>query len=82
MWSSHRQDYVTLLLTGQILFTVHATPSPALQHARHQYCGLDEDARADEVQLLFLVTDYGRGWSGRVVITRLGGRAGSRRGRS
>ena len=51
-------DYVTLLLTGQFLFTVHATPSPALQHARHQYRGLeDDDARADEVRLLFLVTD-------------------------
>ena len=50
-------DYVTLLLTGQFLFTVHATPSPALQHARRQYGGLDEDARADEVRLLFLVTD-------------------------
>jgi magnesium transporter len=51
-------NYVTLLLTGQFLFTVHATPSPALQHARHQYRGLDdEDARADEVRLLFLVTD-------------------------
>lgn len=36
----------------------HATPSPALQHARHQYRGLDnEGARADEVRLLFLVTD-------------------------
>jgi magnesium transporter len=51
-------NYVTLLLTGQFLLTVHATPSPALQHARHQYRGLDdEDARADEVRLLFLVTD-------------------------
>jgi magnesium transporter len=50
-------DYVTLLLTGQFLFTVHATPAPALQHARHQYRGLDEDARADEIRLLFLVTD-------------------------
>ena len=50
-------DYVTLLLTGQFLFTVHATPCPALQHARHQYCGLDEDARAEEVRLLFLITD-------------------------
>jgi len=51
-------DYVTVLLTGQFLFTVHATPSPALQHARRQYCGLDdEDARADEIRLLFLVTD-------------------------
>jgi Mg2+ and Co2+ transporter CorA len=46
------------LLTEQFLFTVHAAPSPALQHARHQYRGLDdEDARADEVRLLFLVTD-------------------------
>jgi magnesium transporter len=51
-------NYVTLLLTGQFLLTVHATPAPALQHARHQYRGLDdEDARADEVRLLFLVTD-------------------------
>jgi magnesium transporter len=51
-------DYVTLLLTGQFLLTVHATPSPALQQARHEYCGLDdEDARADEARLLFLVTD-------------------------
>jgi Mg2+ and Co2+ transporter CorA len=51
-------NYVTLLLTEQFLLTVHATPSPALQHARHQYRGLDdEDARADEVRLLFLVTD-------------------------
>jgi magnesium transporter len=50
-------NYVTLLLTAQFLFTVHATPSPALQHARHQYGGLDEDARADDVRLLFLVTD-------------------------
>jgi len=51
-------DYVTLLLTGQFLFTVHAAPCPALQHARHQYRDLDdEDARADEVRLLFLVTD-------------------------
>ena len=51
-------NYVTLLLTGQFLLTVHATPSPALQHARHQYRGLDdEDARADEIRLLFLVTD-------------------------
>jgi magnesium transporter len=51
-------NYVTLLLTGQFLFTVHAAPSPALQHARHQYSALDDDdARADEVRLLFLVTD-------------------------
>ena len=51
-------NYVTLLLTERFLFTVHAAPSPALQHARHQYSGLDdEDARADEVRLLFLVTD-------------------------
>ena len=50
-------DYVTLLLTGQFLFTVHATPCPVLQHARHQYCGLDEDARGEEVRLLFLITD-------------------------
>jgi Mg2+ and Co2+ transporter CorA len=51
-------NYITLLLTGQFLLTVHATPSPALQHARHQYRGLDdEDARADKVRLLFLVTD-------------------------
>ena len=51
-------NYVTLLLTRQFLLTVHATPSPALQHARQQYRGLDdEDARADEVRLLFLVTD-------------------------
>ena len=50
-------NYVTLLLTGQFLLTVHATPAPALQHARHQYRGLEEDARADEVRLLFLVTD-------------------------
>jgi magnesium transporter len=50
-------NYVTLLLTAQFLFTVHATPSPALQYARHQYGGLDEDARADEIRLLFLVTD-------------------------
>jgi magnesium transporter len=35
-------NYVTLLLTEQFLFTVHATPTPALQHARHQYSGLDE----------------------------------------
>jgi len=51
-------DYVTLLLTGQFLFTVHAAPSAPLQHARHQYRDLDdEDARADEVRLLFLITD-------------------------
>ena len=51
-------NYVTLLLTGQFLLTVHATPSPALQHVRDQYRGLgDEDARADEIRLLFLVTD-------------------------
>ena len=50
-------NYASLLLTEQFLFTVHATPSPALQHARQQYRGLDEDARADEVRLLFLVTD-------------------------
>ena len=51
-------NYVTLVLTRQFLFTVHATPSAPLQHARHQYCALDdEDARADEVRLLFLVTD-------------------------
>lgn len=51
-------NYVTLLLTGRVLFTVHATPSASLQYARDQYCALDdEDARADEVRLLFLVTD-------------------------
>jgi len=50
-------NYVTLVLTGQFLFTVHATPSPALQHARHQYGALDQDARADEIRLLFLITD-------------------------
>ena len=51
-------NYVTLLLTEQFLFTVHAAPSAPLQQARRQYCGLDdEDARADEVRLLFSVTD-------------------------
>src|SRR5215469_9768087 len=53
-----KPNYVTLLLTEQFLFTVHATPSAPLQHARHQYRALDdEDARADAVRLLFLVTD-------------------------
>jgi magnesium transporter len=51
-------NYVTLVLTGQFLLTVHATPSTALQHARHQYCSMDdEDTRADGVRLLFQVTD-------------------------
>jgi Mg2+ and Co2+ transporter CorA len=51
-------NYVTLVLTAQFLFTVHATPAAPLQHARDQYRGLDdEDARADGVRLLFLVTD-------------------------
>jgi magnesium transporter len=53
-----KANYVSLLLTRQFLFTVHATPSAPLQHARHQYCALDDkDARADEIRLLFLVTD-------------------------
>ena len=51
-------NYVTLLLTQQFLFTMHTTPSPPLQHARHQYRSLDDEgARADGVRLLFLVTD-------------------------
>jgi hypothetical protein len=51
-------NYVTLVLTGQFLLTVHATPSAPLQCARHEYRGLeDQDARADEVRLLFLVSD-------------------------
>jgi len=53
-----RASYITLLLTGQFLFTVHATPSTPLQYARHQYRALDDqDARADQIRLLFLVTD-------------------------
>ena len=41
-------NYVTLVLTAQFLFTVHTAPSAPLQHARHQYCGLDDaHARAD-----------------------------------
>lgn len=50
-------SYASLLLTRQFLLTVHAVPSPALQHARAEYRGLDDDARADELRLLFLVTD-------------------------
>jgi len=53
-----RASYITLLLTGQFLFTVHAAPSTPLQYARHQYRALDgQDARADQLRLLFLVTD-------------------------
>ena len=51
-------NYVTLVLTAQFLFTVHTAPSAPLQHARHQYCGLDDaHARADGGRLLFQVTD-------------------------
>lgn len=53
-----KANYITLLLTGQFLFSVHATPSAPLQYARHQYRALDDqDARADQLRLLFLVTD-------------------------
>ena len=53
-----KANYITLVLTGQFLFTVHATPSAPLQNARHQYGALaDQNARADQVRLLFLVTD-------------------------
>ena len=51
-------NYVTLVLTAQFLFTVHTAPSAPLQHARHQYCGLDDaHTRADGGRLLFQVTD-------------------------
>jgi magnesium transporter len=42
----------------EFLFSVHATPSAPLQYARHQYRALDDqDARADQLRLLFLLTD-------------------------
>jgi len=53
-----KANYITLLLTGQFLFTVHAAPSAPLQYARHQYRALDDqDDRADQLRLLFPVTD-------------------------
>jgi Mg2+ and Co2+ transporter CorA len=51
-------NYVTLVLTEQFLLTVHASPCAPLQHARNQYCSLDDEhARTDGVRLLFLVAD-------------------------
>ena len=51
-------NYVTLVLTEQFLLTVHASPCEPLQHARNQYCSLDDEhARTDGVRLLFLVAD-------------------------
>jgi Mg2+ and Co2+ transporter CorA len=51
-------SYVSLLLTDRFMVTVHDAPCPPLQEARQKYRGMDdEDARADEIRLLFLVTD-------------------------
>jgi magnesium transporter len=51
-------NYVTVVLAAQFLFTVHPAPSAPLQHARRQYCGLDDaHARADGGRLLFQVAD-------------------------
>ena len=51
-------NYVTVVLTEQFLFTVHAGPCAPLQHARDQYHALDdEDARADRARVLFLILD-------------------------
>ena len=51
-------NYVTVLLTDQFLFTVHAGPCAWVQHARHQYHALDiEGTTADQARVLFLVLD-------------------------
>ena len=51
-------NYVTVVLTERFLFTVHAAPCAPLQHARHQYHALDnEAARADRARVLFLILD-------------------------
>jgi Mg2+ and Co2+ transporter CorA len=51
-------NYVTVVLTEQFLVTVHVAPCGPLQHARRQYQDLDdEDTRADQARILFLILD-------------------------
>ena len=51
-------SYVTVVLTDRFLLTVHASPCAPLQHARDQYLALDDqDARSEQVRVLFLVLD-------------------------
>ena len=51
-------NYVTVVLTDQFLFTVHAAPCASLQYARHQYHALNnEDTKADRARVLFLILD-------------------------
>lgn len=51
-------NYVAVVLTERFLLTVHVAPCAPLQHARHQYRALDnEAARADRARVLFLLLD-------------------------
>jgi Mg2+ and Co2+ transporter CorA len=48
---------VSIVFTGRYLFTLHASPCPALQEARDRYASLHEDAKGDGPLVLFLVLD-------------------------
>jgi Mg2+ and Co2+ transporter CorA len=51
-------NYVTVVLTEQVLFTAHGAPCAPLEHARDKYLDLDDqDARSEQVGVLFLVLD-------------------------